>query len=73
MTESEIENGVRVSITQEEDLSNDERRRAWMTVYGAVHWGAENARPIEIDQRYLIMVVAALLKERDELRGRLGL
>lgn len=45
------------NLTQEEDLTKEQKEAAWDKLYYCVHWGAEDARPIEMDQRQLIMLV----------------
>ena len=50
----------------EEDLTPEERQRAWDVAYGALHWGNPKARPIVMDQAMLIAIVAELLKQIDE-------
>jgi hypothetical protein len=50
-------------MRQEEELSDTERRQAWDTVYDAIHYGDARARPVMMDQRVLIMIVADLLQK----------
>lgn len=45
----------------EHELTDAERDRAWMVVYDALHFGDPKARPILMDQRVLIEIVADLL------------
>jgi hypothetical protein len=52
------------TVRDEEELADSERKLAWDYLHPALHWGAANARPIQMDQRMLIMIVAELLRNR---------
>lgn len=55
-----------MKLTPEEELSKEDIVKAWDLAYCCLHWGADNARPIEVDQRILIMLIHELIKEKEQ-------